>query len=57
MNQQVPGLVLDKQAGPVVHHEPTQVFEIMEIDRLIDGKSEVPTAFGSAIIAERFVFF
>jgi hypothetical protein len=56
MDQQVPGLVLDKQAGSVVHHEPTKVFEILEIDWLIDGKSEVPTTFGSAIIAERFVF-
>lgn len=56
MDQQVPGLVFNEQAGSVMHHEPTEVFKVIEIDRFIDWQGKVATAFGRAIIAEGFVF-
>ena len=31
VNQQEPDTILDKQAGPIVHHEPSQVFEVIKI--------------------------
>ena len=31
VNQQEPDIVLDEQAGSIVHHEPSQVLEVIKI--------------------------
>ena len=54
VHTEIPGLVFDINGDMSVHHEPTQVVEILAGRRRVDGNREIPTAESRAIGAQHF---
>jgi hypothetical protein len=52
MDQQVPHIILDEHARPVVQQIPTHEIKILLSGRLLDRKCKISTALGGAIIAQ-----
>lgn len=54
VNEQVPAIVFDKYACPVVEKEPTHKVEVAEAIGRVDWHCEVLAAFRRTIVAECF---